>query len=76
MSYYNPEKFNCKHLNLIKSKFSGENLYQCENCNQQFRVIPSKNSPIYPEPMLPQRPRHPNKLPDLINSKRFGYKFN
>jgi|TARA_B100001971_G_scaffold13522_1_gene10734 hypothetical protein len=59
MSLFGPEYFKCKHEKLNKKKNS-KNMYDCNQCNQTFMIIPLKHDPIYHD-----KPKFPDLGPDF-----------
>ena len=52
MSLFGQEYFKCKHEKLNKKKNS-KNMYDCNQCNKTFMIIPVKHDPIFDKPKLP-----------------------
>ena len=71
---YNPKNFKCKHENLTKCKYGAKGLYECDDCNKQFVMIPAKNDPII-MPYYPKKPFRDPEDPDIPDFKRFDRKF-
>lgn len=71
MSLFGSEYFKCKHEKLNKIKNS-KNMYDCNQCNQTFMIIPVKHDPIYEKTKGPHFPDFLNPdYPELKDHRDF-----